>query len=469
MGLITPCYMTQQRLLHAAGDYGVSSGRWAPQIKQVFDKEECKSLLDYGCGQGQLKQSLGDIVTEYDPCIDGKNSDPAPADMVVCTDVLEHIEPECLNDVLHHLHSKVRKRLFVVIHLLPAQKTLADGRNAHLLVEPPEWWRERFAKLFRILQWTVLEDRELVALLQPLNALPQIKSIGAVADDVRNANTAKNVLVTDQRIPEVPLPPNEKTIVLVCYGPSLKDTYKQIPYKKFSPDFDIVSVSGSHDFLRERGIIPDIHVECDPRPHKAGMLRQPHRYTKYLMASCCDPGLISDLAGYDLVLWHLFNGDESFKIRELPGEESCALIPGGGSVGLRCFPLFYFLGYRKFIVHGMDCSFADTQHAGHHTGKVQQEINVNPRVSMPDGSVLRSDRWFKTSPVLVSYANHLMRDLRNGRFPNTSIELLGNGLLKEMMRMEALQVEALGIAPVKGRDYFSLREDDLQPTKESAA
>lgn len=463
MSLITPRYMEMQRELHAKGDYGISSGKWAPQIKQVFDKEGCATILDYGCGQGQLKHALGDIVTEYDPCITGKDNDPAPADMVVCSDVLEHIEPHCLTDVLHHLHSKVGKRLFVVVHLQPAAKTLADGRNAHLILQPPEWWRERFAQMFRILQWTILEDRELVALLQPLNVLPQIKSIGVMANEDRNANTAKNVTKTSKRIPDEPLPEHAGTAIIVCYGPSLRDTWGDIT--KQSRYADIVSVSGAHDFLQTCGIIPNFHVECDPRPHKAGMLRLPHRNTKYLMASCCDPALIDSLAGYDLRLWHLFNGDESFAIREIESEKTCAMIPGGGSVGLRCLPLFWFLGYRKFIIHGMDCSFeAGAHHAGPHTGKVQQEINVNPSVRLPDGTEVRSNRWFKTSPVLVSYANHLINDLRKGRFPGTSIEILGNGLLKEMMRLDAMA----DLPYAEGRDYFSLRAEDF-PTKENAA
>ena len=469
MSLITPAYMEAQRALHAQGNYGISSGRWADIIREITETEKLKSVLDYGCGQGQLRAKLGDIVSEYDPCIAGKDSDPKPADLVCCMDVLEHIEPECLEDVLHHLRSKVRKRLFFTISLSKASKNLPDGRNAHLNIETVEWWIERLAPYFRVVQYETIECREMVGVASPVAMIAPIKSVGAISNDDRNRNTALNVGKTDKRIPDGPAAAHDGTVVLACYGPSLRETWRQIAGEKRKHGAIVVSVSGAHDYLRTNGLIPAYHVECDPRPHKGDMLLRPHDKTKYLMASCCDPALISRMASYDLTLWHLYNGAGSFAIRDIPSEKWAAMIPGGGSVGLRCLPLFYFLGYRKFIIHGMDCSFDDGQHAGPHAGKVQQEVNVRPSVKMPDG-VLWSERWFKTSPVLISYANHLMKDLREGRFGNATLELRGNGLLREMMRLEAIQAEAFGIQPGPRRDYFTLEEGDIRPDeKENAA
>ena len=60
--------------------------------------------------------------------------------MVACTDVLEHIEPDCLDHVLDHLCELAENVAFLVVATAPAQKTLADGRNAHLIVESARWW-----------------------------------------------------------------------------------------------------------------------------------------------------------------------------------------------------------------------------------------------------------------------------------------------------------------------------------------
>lgn len=60
--------------------------------------------------------------------------------MVACIDVLEHIEPDCLDNVLDHLCALTEGILFCSIDTGPAVKVLSDGRNAHLTQQPIEWW-----------------------------------------------------------------------------------------------------------------------------------------------------------------------------------------------------------------------------------------------------------------------------------------------------------------------------------------
>jgi 2-polyprenyl-3-methyl-5-hydroxy-6-metoxy-1,4-benzoquinol methylase len=106
-------------------------------------------------------------VREYDPAIAGKEASPAPADLVVCTDVLEHVEPELLDHVLDHLQGLARRLLFLVVATRSAKKTLEDGRNAHLIVEPDAWWRDTLERRLSIVHWRSLEGRFSV-LLEPL-------------------------------------------------------------------------------------------------------------------------------------------------------------------------------------------------------------------------------------------------------------------------------------------------------------
>ena len=81
-------------------------------------------------------------IREYDPAVPGKDAEPQPADLVICTDVLEHIEPDCLNDVLDHIRQVSLKYAFVNVSTRPAVKFLQDGRNAHLIIQPADWWRD---------------------------------------------------------------------------------------------------------------------------------------------------------------------------------------------------------------------------------------------------------------------------------------------------------------------------------------
>lgn len=149
--LISESYRSLNRRLHEEGSYGRKGDKWAARVKELMVEFQPSTILDYGCGQGALARALDFEVQEYDPAILGKNTLPTPADLVVCTDVLEHVEPECVEDVLDHLQSVTRVALFAVISTRPAKKILADGRNAHLLVKDWEWWQYRLSARFELM------------------------------------------------------------------------------------------------------------------------------------------------------------------------------------------------------------------------------------------------------------------------------------------------------------------------------
>lgn len=130
--------------------YGVGGGRHAPIVLKLAESTKANSVLDYGCGKGGLAKAMPYGICEYDPAIPGKQESPKPADLVVCTDVLEHIEPERLRFVLDDLRRVTRKVGYFVIHMGPAQKTLADGRNAHLLQRDRSWWTQKLKKFFLV-------------------------------------------------------------------------------------------------------------------------------------------------------------------------------------------------------------------------------------------------------------------------------------------------------------------------------
>jgi hypothetical protein len=129
--------------------YGANGRVWSPRILKLAEEVRARSILDYGCGKGSLAREIGRRIEtrEYDPAIPGKDSPPEPADLVVCTDVLEHVEPECLDAVIDHLGQLSRKAIFVNVSLRKGTKRLPDGRLAHLIVKPKKWWRKRLGVL----------------------------------------------------------------------------------------------------------------------------------------------------------------------------------------------------------------------------------------------------------------------------------------------------------------------------------
>jgi hypothetical protein len=155
MTLITDEYRKTQEELHATGTYGVTGATYAPLIAEMVNKLEVQHLLDYGCGSRlSLMHGLKGKVDHkfkyqaYDPCVDAYSTDPVQAEMLACVDVLEHIEPDKIDDVLDHLMNLTEAVAFISISTGPAGKTLSDGRNAHILQRPPEWWLPRLMARF---------------------------------------------------------------------------------------------------------------------------------------------------------------------------------------------------------------------------------------------------------------------------------------------------------------------------------
>lgn len=132
--------------------YGVGGAKHADTVKKLCAQLKTQSVLDYGCGKGMLGKALDFPIYEYDPAIIGKDTLPRPADLVVCSDVLEHIEPDHLQAVVLHLASVTKKVAYLVIHTGPAAKVLADGRNAHLIQQGEPFWRAALAHSFDVAQ-----------------------------------------------------------------------------------------------------------------------------------------------------------------------------------------------------------------------------------------------------------------------------------------------------------------------------
>jgi hypothetical protein len=149
--LITPAYARENARLHTVDPtYGVEGHLWAYLIAGIARLENCRSVLDYGCGKGTLAKALAGTdlcVTEYDPGIPGKDSPPVEqSDLVVALDVMEHIEPGCFDAVMGDLARLTGNLLFVVAVTKPSKRIMADGRDTHLTLRDDAWWRAEFTK-----------------------------------------------------------------------------------------------------------------------------------------------------------------------------------------------------------------------------------------------------------------------------------------------------------------------------------
>lgn len=162
--LISNEYRAQLAQLHREKeDFGTSAVMYAPIVRDLIAKHQPKSFVDYGAGKQALRPyvqgSFGSCAyIPYDPAIPEIAEPPGPADMVMTADVLEHLEPECLDAVMDDLKRLTKKIGFHVVHTGPALNVLPDGRNAHIIQEPPEWWLFHFMSRFDILRFDRMQN-----------------------------------------------------------------------------------------------------------------------------------------------------------------------------------------------------------------------------------------------------------------------------------------------------------------------
>lgn len=132
--------------------------------------------MDYGCGNGALAKEIESSiacvkVTRYDPFHPLWRDQPEPGkqDFITCMDVMEHVEEECIDNTIDYIADHTRFGAVFSICCEEALKTLPDGRNAHISLHLPQWWKEKLSRRFQIAETS----------MQGVNAILVCVGVGA--------------------------------------------------------------------------------------------------------------------------------------------------------------------------------------------------------------------------------------------------------------------------------------------------
>lgn len=172
--LISDEYREMQRKLHENPEYGFASVHYAPLVADIIKAVGATEMLDYGAGKGRLGKTLREkfnlqlTIHHYDPAVPEWSAPPEPCGFVACIDVLEHIEPDLIDNVLDDLKRVTIGAGVFTVHTGQAVKTLPDGRNAHLIQQPPNWWLSKILERFDLVTfnrmpkgfWVAVERKE---------------------------------------------------------------------------------------------------------------------------------------------------------------------------------------------------------------------------------------------------------------------------------------------------------------------
>lgn len=154
MSVINVNKIKQYQQLHQEDpSYGSTSLKFIDEVSVMIDALKPESILDYGCGKGTL---IGEIERRY-PAITCHRYDPSipeyaslpvkTADLVINTDVLEHIPVADIDSVLREIAS-ISKNAYFNLHHGRAATVLPSGENAHCTVRSPSWYRKKIVANF---------------------------------------------------------------------------------------------------------------------------------------------------------------------------------------------------------------------------------------------------------------------------------------------------------------------------------
>lgn len=140
----------------------------AERVLRWLDKHAAKHIIDLGCGSGRLALKIADagysvrMIDIAENCLDREVADNLSpsltfetgcawstdvwrmrADAVICIDMLEHIPPEFVDDVVLNLHC-------MAPHGYVNAALYKDGfgqrirERLHLTIQPAHWWHAKF-------------------------------------------------------------------------------------------------------------------------------------------------------------------------------------------------------------------------------------------------------------------------------------------------------------------------------------
>lgn len=152
-------YRQQLKDLHKSKKgFGIGSvtSKHYPRICSYFDSWKIETVLDYGCGKGNFiqhcKTNFPNVtVSGFDVASDEFSTLPAaPSDLVVCLDVLEHVEFGTLSNVFADIRRQSKRYFICSVANYAAGKTLPDGRNAHVTQLPFGNWFDYISIFFQV-------------------------------------------------------------------------------------------------------------------------------------------------------------------------------------------------------------------------------------------------------------------------------------------------------------------------------
>jgi hypothetical protein len=260
-----------------------------------------------------------------------------------------------------------------------------------------------------------------------------------VTDDVILNQVAQNIC---RHLPQAyPHQSNNETVALVCGGPSLKTTEKEL-VEAYWAGAKVVAVNGAYQWCIDRNIRPSAMVMLDARQFNSRFVQTPVPGCRYLLAAQCHPDTFDICKDRDVMIWHCLSaGQAEVDLLSKYYFKMLNPVTQGTTVAIRAIQLLRMIGFQSFHVFGLDSCWLDDEHHGY----AQPENEADKRFVTwlrPEG---REDLWchFTCAPWMMRQTMDF-QDLVGKQGDNFRLHVHGNGLIAAILKISA----ELGSTPI---------------------
>ena len=228
-------------------------------------------------------------------------------------------------------------------------------------------------------------------------------------------------------------PEHHGEALIVGGGPSLKDSLPNLRMKRDRGGI-VFALNGAHDWLIDRGIIPDFHVLLDAREENVRFVQNPRKEVVYLVAAQCHPAIFEALKGCNVTVWTACcetPEQERALVDKFPGLP-LMLVGGGATVGLKTMNLAYLWGFRRIRIYGLDSSYSEGENHAY-----RQELN--DKESRMD--IHAAGRDFICAPWMAKQAVEFQQQYKQLTALDCKVRVHGDGLIPHIVRQLEKEIE----------------------------